>query len=85
MPVCGRLPSSPAGAGPEENADWLGAWLQGRGNGTHADAWIDAGTLAWILELRPTLREAVGMAREALAGGRAARRLSRLVELSHGA
>lgn len=74
------------GAGPEENADWLFTLLQGRGHGTHADAVaLNAGTLAWILELAPTLRDAVALARGALAGGGAARRLSRLVELSHGA
>ncbi len=74
------------GAGPEENADWLATLLEGRGQGTHADAVaLNAGTLAWILGLRPTIREAVGAAREALAGGGAARRLSRLVELSNGA
>ncbi len=74
------------GAGPEENADWLSTLLEGRGHGTHADAVaLNAGTLAWILEFRPTLRESVGLAREALAGGGGARRLSRLVELSHGA
>ena len=73
-------------AGPEENADWLATLLQGKGDGTHADAVaLNAGTLAWILELRPTLRESVRLAREALAGGGAARRLARLVELSHGA
>ena len=74
------------GAGPEENAEWLSTLLEGKGHLTHADAVaLNAGTLAWILGLRPTLRESVGVAREALAGGGAARRLSRLVELSHGA
>ena len=74
------------GAGPDENAEWLTTLLEGKGDDTHADAVaLNAGTLAWILGLRPTLREATGMAREALAGGGAARRLSRLIELSHGA
>lgn len=74
------------GAGPEENADWLATLLDGRGHRTHADAVaLNAGTLAWILGLRPTIREAVGLAREALGGGGAAGRLSRLAELSHGA
>ena len=75
-----------AGAGPEENAGWLTSRLEGKGDDTHADAVaLNAGTLAWILGLRPTLRDATGMARAALAGGGAARRLSRLIELSHGA
>ena len=74
------------GAGPEENADWLSTLLQGKTHGAHADAVaLNAGTLAWIVGLRSTLRESVVLAREALAGGGGARRLSRLVELSNGA
>ncbi|HEU5217784.1 MAG TPA: hypothetical protein VFU23_03950, partial [Gemmatimonadales bacterium] len=75
-----------AGAGPEENADWLSTLLEGRTRGPQADAVVlNAGTLAWVTGLSPTIREAVELAREALAGGGAARRLSRLVELSNGA
>jgi anthranilate phosphoribosyltransferase len=74
------------GAGPEENAEWLATLLEGRTRGPHADAVaLNAGTLAWIVGLRSTLKEAVMLAREALAGGGGARRLSRLVELSNGA
>ncbi len=74
------------GAGPEENADRLGTLLEGKTPGAHADAVaLNAGTLAWMLGVRPTIREAVSLARDALAGGGAARRLSRLAELSHGA
>jgi anthranilate phosphoribosyltransferase len=70
-------PDALAGAGPEENAEWLSTLLEGGGPATHADAVaLNAGTLAWVLQLRPTLREAVAQAREALAGGGGARRLS---------
>lgn len=75
-----------AGAGPEENAEWLTTLLEGRGVDAHADAVaLNAGTLAWAVGLAPTLREAVRLAREALSGGGGLRRLERLVELSHGA
>lgn len=75
-----------AGAGPEENADWLTGLLAGRGAAAHADAVaLNAGTLAWAVGLAPMLRDAVRLAREALAGGGALRRLELLAELSHGA
>jgi anthranilate phosphoribosyltransferase len=75
-----------AGAGPDENAAWLLALLEGRGADTHADAVaLNAGTLAWAIGRAPTLRTAVSLAREALAGGGCLKRLERLVELSHGA
>jgi anthranilate phosphoribosyltransferase len=75
-----------AGAGPEENAAWLLALLEGKGMDAHADAVaLNAGTLAWATGHAPTLRAAVTLAREALAGGGGRKRLERLVELSHGA
>lgn len=75
-----------AGAGPDENAEWLGTLLAGKGNPTHANAVaLNAGILAWSVGKAATMREATKRAREALAGGGAGRRLSRLVELSHGA
>jgi anthranilate phosphoribosyltransferase len=75
-----------AGAGPEQNAEWLGTLLDGGGLDTHADAVaLNAGTVAWMVGKAATMREAVGLAREALRGGGAGRRLSRLAELSHGA
>ena len=75
-----------AGAGPEENADWLSTLLEGKTRGAHADAVaLNAGTLAWIVGVRSTLKDAVTLAREALAGGGGARRLALLVELSNGA
>lgn len=75
-----------AGAGPEENAEWLTQLLEGNGNPVHADAVaINAGTLAWITGKAATLKEGTRRARQALDGGGAARRLRRLAELSHGA
>ncbi|HEX7025211.1 MAG TPA: hypothetical protein VF187_10375, partial [Gemmatimonadales bacterium] len=75
-----------AGAGPEENAEWLVALLSGRGQAAHADAVaLNAGVLAWVTGRAPTLRQGARMAREAVAGGGGARRLSRLAEMSHGA
>jgi len=75
-----------AGAGPEENAEWLIALLGGKGTTPHADAVaLNAGTLAWATGKAGTLRDGVRLAREALAGGGGLRRLERLVELSHGA
>lgn len=75
-----------AGAGPEENAEWLTELLRGKGQPAHADAVaINVGALAWIVGKAATLRSGTRMAREALDGGGAAQRLSRLAELSHGA
>ena len=75
-----------AGGGPEENAEWLRGLLAGRGTDAHSDAVaLNAGTLAWATGTAPTLREAVRLAREALAGGGGLTRLERLAELSHGA
>ncbi len=75
-----------AGAGPGENAEWLVGVLAGRGPAASADAVaLNAGTLAWATGKATTLRQAVQLARAALAGGGALRRLERLVELSHGA
>lgn len=77
-----------AGAGPEENAAWLLALLEGRGAPVHADAVaLNAGVLAWATGAAGggTLRKAVRQAREALDGGGGAKRLARLVELTHGA
>jgi anthranilate phosphoribosyltransferase len=74
------------GAGPEENADWLGTLLEGKGHAIHAAAVaFNAGTLAWSVGKADTLRKCVSLARDALAGGGAGRRLALLKELSHGA
>lgn len=75
-----------AGSGPDENAAWLTGLLEGKGSATHADAVaLNAGTLAWAVGKAATLKEGTRLAREALDGGDCIRRLSRLVELSHGA
>jgi anthranilate phosphoribosyltransferase len=75
-----------AGAGPDENAGWLVALLEGKGSSTHADVVaLNAGTLAWAVGKAATIKEATRLAREALDGGGCIRRLNRLVEVSHGA
>jgi anthranilate phosphoribosyltransferase len=75
-----------SGGGPAENAEWLLALLAGKGSDAHSDAVaLNAGTLAWATGNAPNLREAVRLARAALAGGGGLRRLERLRELSHGA
>jgi anthranilate phosphoribosyltransferase len=75
-----------SGGSPEENADWLFDLLGGHGNPIHADAVaLNAGTLAWMTGTAPSFRIGVRRARQALDGGGCARRLARLVELSHGA
>src|ERR1051326_7963454 len=75
-----------AGAGPEENAAWLVALLEGAGSPTHADVVaLNAGALAWVGDPAPSLKEATRLARGALDGGGCIQRLTRLVELSHGA
>jgi anthranilate phosphoribosyltransferase len=75
-----------AGAGPEANAEWLLAVLAGKGPAASMDAVaLNAGTLAWATGTATTLRQAVQLARDALAGGGGLRRLERLVELSNDA
>ena len=75
-----------AGAGPDENAAWLIELLEGKGRRTQGDAVaLNAGVLAWVTGLAPTLRQATRLARQALDGGGAAVKLGRLVERSHGA
>ena len=75
-----------AGGGPEENAAWLVALLSGRGAPAHRDAVaLNVGVLAWATGVAPTIRQGARLARQALDGGGAARRLSLLAELSHGA
>jgi anthranilate phosphoribosyltransferase len=74
------------GAGPAENAEWLLELLSGKGRSSHADAVaINVGVLAWATGRASTIRRGSRLARQALDGGGGARRLSRLVEMSHGA
>ena len=75
-----------AGGTPAENLELLVNLLEGRGTSARADAVaLNAGTLAWVTGRAPTLAAGVAGAREALAGGGAARRFARWVELSNGA
>lgn len=74
-----------AGGGPEENAAWLAATLEGKAAESHLNSVaLNAGTLAWVVGAAPSFAMGVTRAREALAGGGPARRLSRMVEISRG-
>lgn len=75
-----------AGGGPEENAAWLTSILMGKGSAVHADAIaLNAGALAWVTGTAGSFGDGVKLARQAIHGGGAARRLARMAELSHGA
>lgn len=74
------------GGTPEVNLALLMDTLEGRGAPARRDAVaLNAGVLAWIAGCAPSLVVGVARAREAMAGGGAARRLERWAELSHGA
>ncbi len=74
------------GGDPADNASWLTGLLAGRSDGARRDAVaLNAGAVAWITGTAPDLRSGVAMARETLVSGRAAGRLERWAELSHGA
>ena len=74
------------GGTPESNLELLVKVLEGRGTPACLDTVaLNAGALAWVTRRAPTLARGVSAAREALAGGGAARRFNRWVELSHGA
>jgi anthranilate phosphoribosyltransferase len=74
------------GGTPEANLELLHLVLCGRAAPAYRDAVaLNAGTLAWVTGRAATLAQGVARAREALAGGGAARRLARWVELSRGA
>ena len=74
------------GGDPAENAAWLTGLLSGRSDGARRDAVVlNAGAVAWITGTAPDLLTGVAMARDTLASGRAAGRLERWAELSHGA
>lgn len=74
------------GGTPAENLELLIQVLKGNGLAARRDTVaLNAGTLAWVTGRAGTLAQGVAQARDALAGGGAARRLERWVELSHGA
>ncbi len=74
------------GGTPEANLELLVGVLEGNGSAARRDAVaLNAGTLVWITGHAVTLAQGVARARDALAGGGAARRLERWVELSHDA
>ena len=75
-----------SGGTPESNLEVLVKVLEGNGTPACAEAVaLNAGTLLWVTGRAPTLARGVARASEALAGGGAARRFTRWVELSHGA
>jgi len=72
------------GGEPASNAAELRLLLEGRGREAYAEAVsINAGALAWISGKCPTLEAGAALARDAVAGGGAIRRLDRCVEISH--
>jgi len=74
------------GGDPAENAAWLQAVLAGEASGPQMDAVaLNAGALAWVADVAVTLRDGVAEARSLLQSGAAAPRLTRFIELSHGA
>jgi anthranilate phosphoribosyltransferase len=74
-----------AGGEPEENAAWLRELLDGGGVEAHrAAVALNAGALLWVAGVSDDLAGGVARAREALAGGGAGRRLTKLAERSHG-
>ena len=75
-----------AGGDAEENARWLRDVLAGGGTAAHRDVVaLNAAALWWIAGRAPTLPGALAVARDVLASGRAAARLRRWAEISHGA
>lgn len=75
-----------AGGDPAENAAALRALLEGRPSGPYRDAVaLNAGALAWIAGRAESLAEGTSRARATIDSGRAAARLDRWIEVSHGA
>lgn len=73
------------GGDPADNARWLADLLAGGGTPPQRDAVaLNAGALAWVAGLFPTLAAAVTAGRDALAAGRPRHRLDHFIELSHG-
>ena len=75
-----------AGGETDRNLELLVTLLEGQGPAEHREmVALNAGAVAWIAGKAATLADGVGLALSALAGGGGARRLTRWVELSHGA
>jgi anthranilate phosphoribosyltransferase len=72
------------GGGPEENAERLRALLMGRGRPDEVDVVaLNAGALLLTAGLAPSLREAVGEAKDVIASGAAHSRLKALIEATN--
>ncbi len=79
-------PGALKGGGPEENARWLMAILQGHGPRAHLDAIaLNTGALLWLAETADDLGDGVARARSAMMSGEPHRRLLKFIEISHGA
>ncbi len=73
------------GGEPAANAEALRLLLEGRGSPAYAGAVaLNAGALAWIAGRASSLYAGAALAREAIAGGGAIRRLDRWAEISRG-
>jgi anthranilate phosphoribosyltransferase len=73
------------GGGPEENAAWLRGLLGGEGRESHRQAVaLNAGALLWICGRAADLSQGTQRALSTLESGRAADRLARWAEISHG-
>lgn len=74
------------GGSPAENAAWLQTLLAGRGSEVHQQAVaLNAGALLWVAGAAADLRQGFQRALQVIRSGRAAGRLQRWAELSHGA
>lgn len=82
-----RFPlSALQGGGPQQNAKAVADLLAGRGSQAEiAAVSINTGALAWIFGRAANLKEGTNLARQTIQSGRAAYRLTRWKELSHGA
>jgi anthranilate phosphoribosyltransferase len=70
----------------EENSTWLTQLLAGRGKAAHNEVVaLNAGALLWVAGRAPNLEAGLRQAQDAIRSGRAAERLSRWAEVSHGA
>jgi anthranilate phosphoribosyltransferase len=75
-----------AGGTADENARWLRGLLAGSGRAEHNEAVaLNAAALLWTAGRVPGIEDGLELALETLASGRAAARLERWAEVSHGA
>ncbi|MEO8448549.1 MAG: anthranilate phosphoribosyltransferase [Gemmatimonadota bacterium] len=74
-----------SGGDPIESAAWLAGFLAGKASAAHqAAVAINAGAMLWVAAVASDLEEGYRVAHDAIRSGRAAKRLARLAEVSHG-